>query len=245
MPAISEHRISNGSLSLQVLSSISDRSNATAIAIVPGLAETAEDWRTLIGSLAPLAAAALTLRGRGTSSRPVTGLSLADHCSDIAAFVEHLPAKTVVLVAFSRSVAYALEYAIGQPSKLAGLVLLDYPPRHTALPPGWAEAFAQSAWRGRRADDVINSFTLKAIESEAVAKDFKPLLSSILVPTLVVRGVQSGAALSIADAEAYQRNLRDCTLVEFADSAHALWEPEPQALSSVIAEFAARIKGET
>jgi pimeloyl-ACP methyl ester carboxylesterase len=120
-----ELRVANGSVTLQALSTSSD--DRTAVAIVPGLAETAADWRELIELLAPIPAAAVTLRGRGSSSCPPSGYSLADHASDIDAFVRYLPARSVVLVAFSRSVAYALEYATARPSKLAGLVLLDYP----------------------------------------------------------------------------------------------------------------------
>lgn len=242
MSSILEHRISNGPVTLQVLSSVGDGFQSKAVAIVPGLAETADDWRLLIHALAPMPAAAVTLRGRGTSSRPVNGYSLADHCSDVAAFVEHLPVRHVVLVAFSRSVAYALEYAARRAPKLAGLVLLDYPSRHAALRPGWAESFAQSTWRGRRADEVISPFALQAIEFEAVAKDFEALLPSILVPTLVVRGAQPGAVLSAADAAKYQTCLPKCTLLELPASAHALWEPEPLPLFGAIAEFAESVE---
>jgi pimeloyl-ACP methyl ester carboxylesterase len=196
----------------------------------------------LIDNLSPLSAAAVTLRGRGKSSRPDSGYSLCDHCSDIAAFVNYLPVDSVVLVAFSRSVSYALEYAIGRPSKLSGLVLLDYPPRHGALRAGWAEAFAQSSWRGRRVDEVVNLAMLHAMEAEAVAKDFTAHLPSIRIPALVVRGCRPGAALSVADAETYQTGLSNCALVEFEDSAHALWEPEPKQLCTVIAQFARNVR---
>jgi pimeloyl-ACP methyl ester carboxylesterase len=212
-----------------------------AIAIVPGLAETAADWRQLIEQLAPIPAAAVTLRGRGNSSCPPSGYSLADHASDIDAFVRYLPARSVVLVAFSRSVAYALEYATARPSKLAGLVLLDYPPRHSALPAEWVPWFAQSVWRGRRADEVLDTVTIGAIRAEAALKDFTVDLPSIAVPALVIRGGQAGAALSESDADTYMRALPNCEVVKFESSSHALWDPDPSALPREITRFMERI----
>src|SRR5688572_26602424 len=151
MAQLTEYEVSNGAITLHVLASFGAGDKRVGVAIVPGLSETAEDWRDLLTYLSPLPAAAVTLRGRGKSSGPSTGYSLADHTSDIAAFVAHLPADAVVLVAFSRSVGYALDYAISQPKKLKGLVLLDYPPRHSILRQGWADSFAESSWRGRKA----------------------------------------------------------------------------------------------
>jgi pimeloyl-ACP methyl ester carboxylesterase len=233
-----EFRVANGRVTLQALATSGD--DRTAVAIVPGLAETAADWRELIEKLAPIPAAAVTLRGRGSSSCPPRGYTLADHASDIDAFVRLLTARSVVLVAFSRSVAYALEYATARPSKLAGLVLLDYPPRHSALPAEWVPWFAQSIWRGRRADEVLDIVTIGAIQAEAAAKDFASDLLSISVPTLVIRGGQAGAALSDADADTYKRSLPNCEILKFESSSHALWEPDSAALSRAIAGFVER-----
>jgi pimeloyl-ACP methyl ester carboxylesterase len=165
-----EYQISNGSVALHVVAN-SERGNEDfAVAVVPGLSETAEDWRALLEQALPVSAAALTLRGRGASDKPVSGYTAAEHASDIAAFVSHFAAGSVLLVAFSRSVAYALEYAIARPPKLAGLVLLDYPPRHTALRPGWSQSFAQSTWRGRVGGSTVPLSVLRAIEREAHAR---------------------------------------------------------------------------
>jgi len=232
-------RVANGSVTLQALATSGD--DRLAVAIVPGLAETAADWRDLIEQLAPIPAAAVTLRGRGSSSRPQSGYSLAEHASDIDAFVRSLSARSVVLVAFSRSVAYALEYATARPSKLAGLVLLDYPPRHTALSAEWIPWFAESVWRGRQAVEVIDTVSIGAIQAEAAAKDFTGDLPSINVPTLVIRGGQPGAALSVDDADTYKRLLPNCEVVTFESSSHALWEADSSALPRAIAGFVERI----
>lgn len=233
---IVELQVANGSVVLHGLAVGTD--DRQAVAIVPGLAETADDWRQLCEHLAPVTAAAITLRGRGSSSRPPHGYSLADHASDIEAFVRAIPARSVVLVAFSRSVAYALEYACARPDKLVGLVLLDYPARHTALPVEWAPWFAQSVWRGRRADEVLDESVIRALQAESKAKDFVAELPSIGVPTLVIRGGQAGAALSEKDADIYKQSLPRCQVLTFEGSSHALWEPDPAALARAIAEFA-------
>ncbi|MDP2367201.1 alpha/beta fold hydrolase [Rhodoferax sp.] len=236
-----EYQISNGGVALQVLANSERSTQAFAVAVVPGLSETAEDWRGLLGQAFPVPAAALTLRGRGASGQPVSGYTVAEHASDITAFVNHFSAGSVLLVAFSRSVAYALEYAISRPPKLAGLVLLDYPPRHTSLRPGWSESFAQSTWRGRIAGGTVPLSVLQAIEREADAKDYTNHLSSIEVPVLIVQGGARGAALSATDLAAYETNLPSCKTVVMEDSAHALWEPSPTKLYKVIMQFAREV----
>ena len=233
-----EYSIVNGNVSLHVVATMPPGSGRIAVAIVPGLSETADDWHELLEFLAPMPADAVTLRGRGKSTTPETGYSLADHASDVAGFVEHFQAESIVLVAFSRSVSYALEYAMSRPEKLSRLVLLDYPPKHGALPENWADAFAESTWRSRKASSIASLPTLRAIGREADPKDFTPYLSSIPVPTLVLRGGMPGAALSADGAAVYGRSLPRCSLAVLPKSAHALWEPTPSELYERIASFA-------
>ena len=236
-----EYQISNGSVALRVLANSERGTQPFAIAVVPGLSETAEDWRGLLEQASPVPAAALTMRGRGSSDQPASGYTVAEHASDIAVFVSHFSPASVLLIAFSRSVAYALEYAISHPPNLAGLVLLDYPPRHTSLRPGWSESFAQSTWRGRLAGGTVPLSVLQAIEREADAKDYTNHLSSIEVPVLVVQGGARGAALSAIDLAAYKANLRNCKTVVVEESAHALWEPSPAKLYGAIMQFAREV----
>jgi pimeloyl-ACP methyl ester carboxylesterase len=236
-----EYQISSGGVTLHVLANSTRGTQAFAVAVVPGLSETAEDWRELLEQASPVTAAALTLRGRGTSDQPASGYTVAEHASDIAAFVNHFSAESVLLVAFSRSVAYALEYAVTQPPNLVGLVLLDYPPRHMSLRPGWSESFAQSTWRGRLAGSTVPVSVLQAIEREADAKDYTNHLSSIEIPVLVVQGGARGSALSAIDLAAYTSNLRNCTTVVLEESAHALWEPSPAKLYGAIMQFAREV----
>ena len=241
---LSEYSIVNGSVNLHVVATMPARPGRVAVAVIPGLAETADDWRELLELLAPMHAAAVTLRGRGRSSTPETGYSLADHASDIAAFVDYLQADFVVLVAFSRSVGYALEYATLRPEKLARLVLLDYPPKHSALPENWAEAFAESSWRSRKASSIVSLPALRAIAREADPKDFTPFLSSIHAPTLVVRGGMPGAVLSATVAAEYGSHLPHCKVAELPESAHALWEPTSSKLYEEVASVAREAAGE-
>ena len=241
MLPFSEYEVSNGGVALHVLANSVRRTQDFAVAVVPGLSETAEDWRGLLEQALPVPAAALTLRGRGASDQPVSGYTAEEHATDITAFVSSFAARSVLLVAFSRSVAYALEYAIARPPNLVGLVLLDYPPRHTSLRPGWSESFAKSTWRGRVVGGTVPLSVLKAIEREAIAKDYTNQLSSIEVPVLIVRGGANGAALSATDLVAYEANLLRCRTVVMEDSAHALWEPSPTKLYKTILQFAREV----
>ena len=238
-----EYSVVNRAVTLHALKSGAGPSEF-AVGVVPGLSETADDWRELLEYLAPLHTAAITLRGRGRSSAPAAGYSLAHHTSDVAAFVEQIQAESVLLVAFSRSVGYALEYATLQSNKLAGLVLLDYAPKHTELPPTWAERFAESSWRSRKASSIVSLPVLQAIAKEADAKDFTPHLSSLLLPTLVVRGGMPGAALSASGAAEYTNRLPHCRVAVLDRSSHALWEPNASDLYREIATFARGVASE-
>ena len=82
---------------------------------------------------------------------------------------------------------------------------------------------------------------LQAIEREADAKDYTNDLSSIEVPVLVVQGGARGAALSATDLAAYKANLRNCKTVVAEESAHALWEPNPDKLHGAIMQFAREV----
>jgi pimeloyl-ACP methyl ester carboxylesterase len=138
----------NGAVRLHYLDAHADGSSGLPIVIVPGLAETAEDYTGLMRRLAPRRCVAISLRGRGRSDTPASGYTLDDHADDVLAVVRHLGLPRPVLVAFSRGVPYAIRCAARRPGCVAGLALGDYAAVHTRLPQEWAPRFLAGRWRG-------------------------------------------------------------------------------------------------
>jgi pimeloyl-ACP methyl ester carboxylesterase len=101
--------------------------SSSPVVFVHGDAGTRQHWSAALEHVAAnRRAVALDLRGHGESSPPEDGdLSYAGRAADIGALVDVLGAKQVVLVAHSGGAIAALTYAVGHPSRVAGLVLVD------------------------------------------------------------------------------------------------------------------------
>lgn len=84
-------------------------------------------WREALDHLRPSRrAVALDLRGHGRSAPPADGeYSTERRADDVAAVVEALGLGRVVLVGHSGGAAVALQYAARDPSRVAGLLLVD------------------------------------------------------------------------------------------------------------------------
>src|SRR5262249_36154274 len=133
--------------------------------------------------------------GRGKSTAPDRGYALEDHIGDLAAAVAHLKLERFCLIAFSRGVSYVLGYALRHPERVAGLVVGDYPPVHTALPAGMPEQFMHTTWRGRAARDRMTLETVRAIQAESVHRSFVDELPRLACPVLVLHGAGEHGAL--------------------------------------------------
>jgi pimeloyl-ACP methyl ester carboxylesterase len=65
---------------------------------------------------------ALTQRGHGNASRPVTGYRPRDFAADVAAFLDSLGLRSAVIVGHSMGSTVALRFAIDYPDRTRGLV---------------------------------------------------------------------------------------------------------------------------
>ncbi len=92
----------------------------------------ADSWRSfeLVLSHLPesIHAYAVTQRGHGDASRPATGYSVRDFAADLAAFMDELQVRTGVIVGHSMGSAVALRFAIDEPERTLGLVLVSASP---------------------------------------------------------------------------------------------------------------------
>jgi pimeloyl-ACP methyl ester carboxylesterase len=73
-------------------------------------------------------AVALSQRGHGDASRPATGYGLPDFATDLAAFQNAMHLPVAVIVGHSLGSAVALRFAIDQPERTLGLVLVGASP---------------------------------------------------------------------------------------------------------------------
>lgn len=82
---IEENWVDNDGIRINFFQSKPEKAGKTPLLICPGLSESAEEYINLISSLQDNRCIALSFRGRGKSDSPLTGYSLEDHVSDIAA----------------------------------------------------------------------------------------------------------------------------------------------------------------
>jgi pimeloyl-ACP methyl ester carboxylesterase len=230
--------LQNGDVRLHVIEGGEDRPNRVPLLIVPGLAESAEDYVDLIQYLAPRRCVAATLRGRGRSDAPQEGYSLQDHVGDISLAKAVLGPQRVCLLAFSRGVAYALGYALGHVSELAGLILGDFPALHSALPPAFPDRFLTTVWRGKPAAERISAHAINAIQREAKEIVFWEGLRAITCPSLILHGArENGSLLSPDDVDRYRCMLRGVSIVNLQASGHDLRHPDPAPFAEAIRDF--------
>jgi len=238
-------RVRNGHVALHFLSGVPSlaEGQGTPLLIVPGMAEAAEDYADLLQTLAPRPCFALSLRGRGQSSAPAHGYTLADHAGDVEALVAALDPPPFCLMGYGYGVAYALAYAARCPDRLAGLIVGDYPARYPALPPGWTEDFLASTWRSLPVSERMMRHVAEGLQREAEEIALWEALPAITCPALILYGGQPGAGLALPDVERYLTLLPDARVRRFPESGSCLWEPDYGQVVLAIGAFLRRLDG--
>jgi hypothetical protein len=190
----------------------------------------------LLEHLLPRRGVVLSFRGKGKSDTPLEGYDLRDHITDIDKVIEHTGLTKYHLLGNSRGVSYALKFAQEQEQSnhVLSLTLIDYPPEHRRMPPGWAE-------------DYINNYLipfdrLGNIRAEAVwgiQRDSTEIAldHNMRLPALVVRGLLEGSLISDNDLNKYKEIFRNLTVQEFANSGHNIRGSEKERLYRAISEF--------
>ena len=216
--------IKNGDVRIHYFDNTGSSASATPLVIIPGLAETGEEYEDLIQALLPRRAIVITMRGRGRSDTPESGYTLEDHVSDIEKVMDHITVDKFAMFGYGRGVAYALAYALSHLSNIKGLIIGDYPAMQTDHPEGWTEFF-KSASKNRLLDNM-DADTLKEIEKDAREVDFIKHLKKIDCPVLVLQG--SGEyGLTEEGAKDYLRAMPDAR-VKVLDSEQSAVPTSPE-----------------
>ena len=107
-----------------------EQGDASGIAVV-FLHAYADSWRSFERLLPHLPrsirAVAVTQRGHGDAGKPVTGYRVEDFAGDLEAFMDALELESAVLVASSSATFTVQRFAIDNPLRALGLVLIGVP----------------------------------------------------------------------------------------------------------------------
>lgn len=227
----------------------------------------ADSWRAfepVLGHLPPrLRAIAWTQRGHGGSDKPARGYGIDGLVADLAAFLDALGITAAVLVGGSSGGVIAQRFAIAEPARARGLVLMGSPitladkPRAQALfeseigrlrdpiDPGFVRGFAEGV-----ASDAVPAAFFETMLAEnmrvparvwrgfnraLIEEDHTADLPRIAAPTLVLWG---DADDFVADD---QRRLATAIprarLVPYRGGGHMLYWEEPERVARDIGAF--------
>ncbi|WP_108671814.1 alpha/beta fold hydrolase [Peribacillus acanthi] len=237
--------VKNGDVKIHYLDNTSVEEQYIPLIIIPGLAESAEDYEEMIQSLLPRRAVVISLRGRGQSDQPTEGYTLEDHVGDIESVIDAITIDKFVMFGFSRGVSYTLGYAVKHPERIKGLIIGDYPAVHTDLKEGWAEFFASLPdWRGVPILQRMSLQTLKSIERESKETSFWEGMQNLKCPLLVIRGGMDGSALSEESVKEYLAYVPEARVEVMEHSNHDLFTHESKKLMNTIQEFFTNVEGE-
>ena len=234
---LTEGWVNRGLVRLHYVDNEGDDVTATPLMIIPGFASVAEDFEEIATSLAPRRCVAVSLRGRGKSDTPSTGYSLREHAEDIASLADGIGLTKLCLMAHSRGVPYAIEFARTHKEVVQGLILLDYPAHHSKIQPGWAESFLASEFGKAAVPDRVRSETAKGVQEDSDAVSLWDALDEFGFPVLVIRGGTEGSLLKDEDAAMYAKHLKDVRIVVFEESGHDQWKPDLARFIRTVGEF--------
>jgi non-heme chloroperoxidase len=209
---------------------------------------------------------ALTQRGHGDASRPTAGYSVRDFAADLTAFMDVLRLEAAVIVGHSMGSAVAIRFALDDPDRASGLVLVGASASLRANPSareGW------DALLSRLTDPVDSELVREGLKNtlaqpvpqalfESLVQeslkvpvfvwraaldarwraegDFAGELASIGAPTLVVWGDRD-VRYPRSEQEAIVAAIPNSRLVVYAGAGHLLHVEEPDRVASDLATF--------
>lgn len=231
-----EQNISNRNVSLDYLQN--NGTQGRPVLVIPGLSESAEDWRGFADSMYPRPVHAVSLRGRGRSDAPKQGYSLQDHVNDVLALVEHCGYEAFHLFGFSRGVSYALAASVELSGKIDCLVLGDYPAQHTRLPDEFPDNVLETIWRGKAMGKRMPLHALERLRSESHFEDLIGRVEAFANPLLVLAGNPNlGGLLTDDEIERYQFSGTQVTVHKLRASGHDLFSPDHNNTVALIRDF--------
>lgn len=159
------------------------------VVFVPGMRNRAAEYEhaaALVDALADRTLIAISIRGRGESSAPDAGWTVAAQASDIAAVVDAEKLGRYHLVGHSMGVGYALHHALAHPASIASFTAADYRPGLVAVSEAWVRLVEREPPVPNQFDSRIARRMLNEQQGE-----YAPTLSTFRVPVLAVLSTES------------------------------------------------------
>jgi 3-oxoadipate enol-lactonase len=205
-------------------------------------------------------------RGYGGSSDPPEGWTIADFADDLAALLDQLGTERAHVVGMSMGGVIALAFAARHPQRLARLVLADTYCGGGTLPPAERQARLErrlaavasgslAQFARERAGEVLSSQAPPALRAEVKAimaalhpagyrqaaialanADYRPVLSSITAPTLVIWGSED-RVLSRAESERLAAGIPGARLAIIEGAGHASNQERPEEFNRLVRAF--------
>lgn len=229
-----DNQVNNNGVIIHYLESKSESeiNQKSPLVYIPGMLGFAEQFLDEMNEFKPRKCVAMSLRGCGKSSVPLTGYSFDDHFSDVEAVINNCGVSEFYLMAYSMGVPYAINAALKQPDKIKGLIICDYPPRMPQLPKDWVQKVLSNSVVEKSKKHFVT-----ALQQELKETDLTNQLDHIKCPVLVIRGLKEDAMLKNKYLEEYKDRLINLEIVEFKDSGHQLWIPNYERFINVIKDF--------
>ncbi len=210
-------------------------SDLKPVLIIPALSESDMDYKDIIFVL-PNHTVCFTPRGRELSDAPESGYSVQDHANDIIDAIKYFKLEEIIVVAYSRGVAYFLQAFSEIKDKILGIILMEYPAQYEAHPQDWAKNFLNSSWRSMPVKERFpKPWVLEKIEQEAVSVNLWDKLLEMKCPiSLFVGHAQYSDPVLVSTkmtdeiVKKYKFYLPQLKVVDFPESGHDLriWEYE-------------------
>lgn len=232
--------------------------------LLHGLTDSWHSFESVLPHLpASIHAFALTQRGHGDASRPPTGYRYSDFATDLAAFMDAIGLESAVIVGHSMGRAIAQRFAIDQPQRTLGLVLMGAF-AGDAENPGIVEVaesvsmltdpidrdFVREFQESTLAQPVSAAFMETVVQESLKVPvwvwqaafvglredDVAAELGKITAPTLVVTGDRDGFT-SMNEVELRTREISGARLEVYHEAGHAFHWEEPARFATDLAAF--------
>lgn len=200
-PELRRAQATNGAVQLEYWVRAPAAERGAPVLLVPGMTGAADGWLAYAALVDGLVARghrviAVSLRGRGASTSPETGWTVADHAGDVAAVVAAERLERVHVVAHSAGVVYALRWALDAPARVASFTAGDFPPLLVQATEAWAAGVGGDVDGRKRYDRKLARRVLQeqgapssAFGDEPVVHDLRPALPGARFPVRVILGV--------------------------------------------------------
>jgi pimeloyl-ACP methyl ester carboxylesterase len=207
---------------------------------------------------------ALTLRGHGDASCPVTGYHPLDFENDLVGFMDVLELDTAVIAGGSSGGIIARRFAVDYPNRTSGLILAGSPLTMQNNPvildiwnstisklkdpidPNFVREFAKSVVAQQVPQVFLKTMLKENLKVPArvwtatlkglLEDDSLELINKIKTPTLIIWG-DKDTTVPRSDQKTFLEQIVNSRLIVYPNAGHALYWEEPAQFASDIVAF--------